>query len=73
VGNVLGATYWSTVPYLFGKESFGAVKYRAIPCTDEFQRLPGLSANFLRDRLRQSLASNKGCYYFGVQAQVLLR
>jgi hypothetical protein len=66
----LAIPYWSTTPYLFGEGR--AVKYAARPCHQTHDReLPEkLTDGYLRDAMREQLASDGTCFDFMVQFQL---
>lgn len=69
--NLLTMRWWSMVPYKFNQGQ--AVKYAARPCSNggpikqNYGR--GTSDDFLRERLRETLAAGPVCYEFMVQIQ----
>lgn len=65
----LAIPYWSTTPYLFGEGR--AVKYSAKLCEQgPAMELPDeLTDGYLRDAVRQQLASGDACFDFMVQFQ----
>ncbi len=66
--NLLGQQFWSMTPYLLGEGQ--AVKYTAIPRNNVDNTMPeNPTDNFLRDRLRQHLATEDATYDFCVQLQ----
>ncbi len=66
--DVLGQQYWSMVPYKLGESQ--VVKYSAIPRTPVDPTLPSEPADdFLRDRLREHLATSAAVFDFAVQLQ----
>lgn len=69
ISHPLQARYWSTVPYQLGSgPGRQAVKYSVRACTPAVDPLPSQpSANFLRDRLRETLQSGDACMEFLVQ------
>jgi hypothetical protein len=66
----LAIPYWSTTPYLFGNDR--AVKYTARPCpTNGRSELPDpLTDGYLRNTLREQLATGGACFDFMVQLQL---
>jgi hypothetical protein len=65
----LAIPYWSTTPYLFGEGR--AVKYAAKPCKQDLDiELPEeLTDGYLRDAMREQLATGGACFDFMVQFQ----
>jgi hypothetical protein len=65
--NMLQNLYCSVVPYRFGSQ---AVKYIAVPRTDQRERLPSSpTPDFLRERLVRDLAQGDASFDFCVQFQ----
>jgi len=74
IGHPLLVQYFSTTPYRLGPNS-QAIKYtwQPVDCTTRAplsDRFPGLSENFLRERMTESLNTQDFCFDFLVQKQV---
>ncbi|MGR8949953.1 MAG: catalase family protein [Gammaproteobacteria bacterium] len=69
--NLLAMRWWSMVPYKYGDKD--AVKYSARPCANSAAKKrnygQGIGADFLKDRLSESLSAESACYEFMVQFQ----
>ncbi len=64
----LDIRYWSTTPYLFGKNQ--AVKYSVAPCSASNNTLPRtLSDNYLRQEMSKQLRDGEYCFNLMVQFQ----
>jgi hypothetical protein len=63
----LDIPYWSTTPYLFGEGR--AVKYIVRPVSHGESQPPAITDTYLRDALRQRLASEDVAFDFFVQFQ----
>ncbi|KAL0480661.1 hypothetical protein AKO1_006850 [Acrasis kona] len=72
IGNVLSTQYFSATPYRLGPEvtvkwSVQPVDcYTGVPVSD---RLPGMSNDYLTERLKESLNAEETCFDFLVQKQ----
>jgi hypothetical protein len=67
--NVLGQRYWSMVPYQLGPDQH--VKYTTIPRTPVTMIMPSdPTPDFLRERLRQHLATDEAVFDFAVQLRL---
>ncbi|MES2943121.1 MAG: catalase family protein [Pseudomonadota bacterium] len=65
--NPLQIRYWSTTPYLLGRN---AVKYSAIPVLGKLDSIPNSPGdNFLREAMVQQLAQDEAQFDFVVQLQ----
>ncbi len=69
VENVLGQTYWSTLPSRFGRDNYA--KYVIKPCTPlaaEPSPAPNqANKNYLKQRLSRDLADHEACFELAVQ------
>ncbi len=68
VANLLDSRYWSTTPYRFGDT---AMKFSARPCGPASAFAATATPDFLRENLREHLASKEACFDFQVQLQKL--
>jgi hypothetical protein len=68
VANLLDSRYWSTTPYRFGAT---AMKFSARPCGPISAFAATATPDFLRENLREHLASKEACFDFQVQRQTL--
>ena len=69
--DLLATRWWSVFPYKYGPEQ--AVKFALRPCADAVTKRSnygaGLNADFLRERLLESLGAGPACFEFMVQFQ----
>ncbi len=68
VSSVLVATYWSVLPYRFGKERYA--KYKLVPAATAVDPLPGISTDdpqYLHVDLHQRLLAEDATFTFWVQ------
>lgn len=72
IANPVEQTYFSATPYAFGRGEGGrAAKYRVRPCTPYAAPNPpdNPSPSFLREAMKQTLATKDVCFEFSVQRQ----
>ncbi|WP_218944152.1 hypothetical protein [Marinobacter changyiensis] len=69
--NPLELTYYSCVPYLFGREKgqYRAIKYALIPRIDKKSAVAAITDNYLRDAMIATLARTAVTFDFAIQFQ----